>query len=51
MVGKMLEQVGFTVERQILDPTVYNQKTRLADLDQPAEQQAWDIALTSGMMR
>ena len=47
VVGKMLEQVGFTVERQMLDPTVYNQKTRLADLDQPAEQQAWDIALTS----
>jgi len=42
----MLEQVGFTVERQMLDPTVYNQKTRLDALDQPAEQQAWDIALT-----
>jgi ABC-type transport system substrate-binding protein len=24
VVGKMLEQVGFTVERQILDPVVYN---------------------------
>ena len=47
VVGKMLEQVGFTVERQTLDPVVYNQKTRLAALDQPAEQQAWDIALTS----
>ena len=47
VVGKMLEQVGFTVERQMLDPTVYNQKTRLDNLDQPAEQQAWDIALTS----
>jgi peptide/nickel transport system substrate-binding protein len=46
VVGKMLEQVGFTVERQILDPTVYNRKTRLPDLEQPAEQQAWDIALT-----
>ena len=46
VVGKMLEQVGFTVERQMLDPTVYNRKTRLTDLDQPAEQQAWDIALT-----
>jgi peptide/nickel transport system substrate-binding protein len=39
VVGKMLEQVGLTVERQLLDPTVYNQKTRLPDLDQPAEQQ------------
>jgi peptide/nickel transport system substrate-binding protein len=47
VVGKMLEQVGFTVERQMLDPTVYNQKTRLNDLDQPAEQQGWDIALRS----
>jgi peptide/nickel transport system substrate-binding protein len=47
VVGKMLEQVGFTVERQILEPAVYNQKTRLSALDQPAEQQVWDIALTS----
>ena len=47
VVGKMLEQVGFTVERQMLDPAVYNRKTRLPELDQPAEQQAWDIALTS----
>jgi ABC-type transport system substrate-binding protein len=46
VIGKMLEQAGFTVERQMLDPTVYNQKTRLNELDQPAEQQAWDIALT-----
>jgi peptide/nickel transport system substrate-binding protein len=46
VIGKMLEQVGFTVERQILDPAVYNQKTRLDELDQPAEQQGWDIALT-----
>jgi peptide/nickel transport system substrate-binding protein len=47
VVGKMLEQVGFTVERHILEPAVYNQKTRLSDLDQPAEQQPWDIALRS----
>jgi peptide/nickel transport system substrate-binding protein len=47
VIGKMLEQVGLTVERQMLDPIVYNQKTRLPDLDQPAEQQAWNIALTS----
>jgi peptide/nickel transport system substrate-binding protein len=46
VVGKMLEQVGFTVERQMLDPDVYNQKTRLPELDRPAEQQVWDIALT-----
>jgi ABC-type transport system substrate-binding protein len=47
VVGKMLEQAGFTVERQMLGPTVYNQQTRLPELDQSAEQQAWDIALTS----
>jgi len=47
VVGKMLEQVGFTVERQLLEPAVYNQKTDFRALDQPAEQQAWDIALTS----
>ena len=47
VVGKMLEQVGFTVERQMLDPAVYNQKIERGHLDQPEEQQAWDIALTS----
>jgi peptide/nickel transport system substrate-binding protein len=47
VVGKMLEQVGLTVERQTLDPAVYNRQTRLTELEQPAEQQAWDIALTS----
>ena len=47
VVGKMLEQVGFTVERQMLDPAVYNQKIETGHLDQSAEQQAWDIALTS----
>jgi peptide/nickel transport system substrate-binding protein len=47
VVGKMLEQVGFTVERQMLDPTIYGRKTELRYLDQPAEQQGWDIALTA----
>ena len=47
VVSKMLEQSGFLVERQILEPAAYNQKTRLSALDQPAEQQGWDIALTS----
>jgi peptide/nickel transport system substrate-binding protein len=47
VVGKMLEQVGFTVERQMLDPAVYNQKVERGHLDQPEEQQVWDIALTS----
>jgi ABC-type transport system substrate-binding protein len=47
VVGKMLEQVGFTVQRQILDPNTYNQKVLLSFLDQPAEDQSWDIALTA----
>ena len=47
VVGKMLEQVGFTVERQMLDAPTYMKKTRLDVLDQPAAQQGWDIALTS----
>jgi peptide/nickel transport system substrate-binding protein len=49
VVSKMLEQVGFTVDRQVLDPAVYGQKTYLSRLDQPPEQQAWDIALTSSI--
>ena len=47
VVGKMLEQIGFTVERQMLDPAAYNRKTQRSHLEQPAEEQAWDIALTS----
>ncbi|MBI3457334.1 MAG: hypothetical protein HY002_16270, partial [Candidatus Rokubacteria bacterium] len=47
VVGKMLEQAGFKVERQILDPVAYNRKTLLSALDRPAQQQTWDIALTS----
>ena len=35
----MLEQVGFKVDLQVLDPGAYNQKTDLSHLDQPAEQQ------------
>jgi ABC-type transport system substrate-binding protein len=46
VVSKMLEQVGFKVERQVLDTIAYNRKTFLGGLDQPAEQQRWDIALT-----
>jgi len=44
----MLEQVGFQVERQLLDPVVYAQKLLRSHLDQPAEQLAWDIALSWG---
>jgi ABC-type transport system substrate-binding protein len=47
VVGKMLEGVGLTVDRQILAPVAYNQKTLLSHLDQPPETQTWDIALRS----
>jgi peptide/nickel transport system substrate-binding protein len=47
VVGKMLEQVGFTVDLQILDTVAYDQKTLLSHLDRPPEQQPWDIALVS----
>jgi peptide/nickel transport system substrate-binding protein len=47
VVGKMLEQVGLTVELQMLDAATYTAKTNLGRLDQPPEQQAWDIALRS----
>ena len=47
VVGKMLEAVGFTVERQILGPVAYARKTLMSHLDEPATQQRWDIALTA----
>ena len=47
MVSKMLEQAGFTVTLQILDPTAFNRKTFLSHLDRPPAQQSWDIALMS----
>ncbi len=46
VVSKMLEQVGLRVELQILNAATYNRKTDLIHLDQPAEHQPWDIALT-----
>ncbi len=47
VVGRMLEQIGLTVDLQILDPVTFNQKTFLDYLDQPLDQQPWDIALMS----
>jgi peptide/nickel transport system substrate-binding protein len=47
VVGKMLEQVGFQVDLQILEPNAFNQKTFLSYLDRPPEQQTWDIAMRS----
>lgn len=47
VIGKMLEQVGFQVDLQILDPNAFNQKTFLSYLDRPPAQQTWDIAVMS----
>jgi peptide/nickel transport system substrate-binding protein len=47
VVSKMLEQVGLTVELQMLDVATYTAKTNLDRLEQPPEQQPWDIALRS----
>jgi ABC-type transport system substrate-binding protein len=47
VVSKMLEHVGFQVDLQVLDPGAYNRQTDLSHLDQPAEQQPWDLALRS----
>jgi len=35
------------VTRELLGPAAFGQKTYLRQLDQPPEQQTWDIALTS----
>jgi peptide/nickel transport system substrate-binding protein len=47
VVSKMLEHVGFQVDLQVLDPGAYNRQTDLNHLEQPAEQQPWDMALRS----
>jgi peptide/nickel transport system substrate-binding protein len=47
VVSKMLEQVGLTVHLTLLDSTVFLQKTELAQLDRPADEQTWDIALVA----
>jgi ABC-type transport system substrate-binding protein len=47
VVSKMLEQADFHRDLQVLDATAYNRKVLLSHLEQPPEQQPWDIALTS----
>jgi peptide/nickel transport system substrate-binding protein len=47
VVSKMLEQVGLKLELQILDTTAFHRKTFLSSLEQPPEEQTWDIALKS----
>ena len=46
VVSKMLEAIGLTVNRQLLDAATYPKKVFLSHLDRPAEQQSWDIAIT-----
>jgi peptide/nickel transport system substrate-binding protein len=47
VVGKMLEQVGLTVELQLLDQVAFHQQTQVSAQEPLPEHQAWDIALTS----
>jgi peptide/nickel transport system substrate-binding protein len=49
VISKMLEQVALTVQLQMLDAATYSAKTTLGHLDQPPEQQPWDIALRSSV--
>jgi peptide/nickel transport system substrate-binding protein len=49
VVSKMLEQGGFRVDFQVLDPVTYGQKTAISYLGQSPEQQTWDIALASNV--
>jgi ABC-type transport system substrate-binding protein len=43
----MLEPAGFRVELRILDAAAYNRQTLVSYLEQHAEHQVWDIALTA----
>jgi len=45
VVSKMLEQIGLSVDLQLLDQTAFLQKIDLTQLDRPAEEQTWDIAV------
>ncbi len=49
VIGRMLDQAGFKATLEVLDPTAYSKRTLLSHLDQPAEKQSWDIALTSSL--
>jgi peptide/nickel transport system substrate-binding protein len=49
VVSKMLEHTGFQVDLQVLEPVAYNRKTVLSHLEQPPEQQSWDVALTTAL--
>ncbi len=47
VVGKMLEQVGLKVERQVVDAEAFNRRTFVSPQGQLTDEQTWDIALQS----
>src|SRR5215475_1512207 len=47
VVGKMLEQVGLTVELKLLDQVAFYQQTLVSAPEPLPAQRGWDIALTS----
>ena len=47
VVGKMLEQVGLTVELQLLDQVAFHQQTQVSAPEPLPAHQGWDIAVTS----
>jgi peptide/nickel transport system substrate-binding protein len=48
-ITMMLEQVGFTVDLQVLDKVTFQRTVRRREADQPPEQHTWDIALQSAV--
>lgn len=46
VLREMLAEAGFATELTIYEPSTYNQKIFLSELDRPAEEQPWDIALS-----
>jgi peptide/nickel transport system substrate-binding protein len=47
VIGKMLEQVGLTVELQLLDQVAFNQQIQVSAPELLPEHRGWDIAVTS----
>jgi peptide/nickel transport system substrate-binding protein len=47
VVGKMLEQVGFTVDLQLLDQVAFHQQTIVSASEPLPAPRGWDIAVTS----
>jgi peptide/nickel transport system substrate-binding protein len=47
VVSKMMEQGGFQVDLQVLDPVTYVRQTALSYLEHPPEQHTWDMALAT----